>query len=217
MRALRANGIASRGGKVTVQSFEVTNLKALDHRLPGVPLFDAKAKQPGDVLAAEGTLTHGEMATPAGLRDVARSEHVASPRRTTSWRAGHSLAPTSFVADAHGAGRDVVAYTFRAEKSVGRSVAGARAGRSRPGPHAGSKRSLSVRFEPLTAAGALHPQVQGSVDVGHAAARELGLRRREDDDPPRRCPGRRDAAQRALRATRVALRSRAPRRPCRSR
>jgi glycerophosphoryl diester phosphodiesterase len=54
VHTLRVNAIADRGAKVTVQSFEIANLKALARRLPGVPLvqlFDAKAKQPGDVLA----------------------------------------------------------------------------------------------------------------------------------------------------------------------
>jgi glycerophosphoryl diester phosphodiesterase len=121
VHTLRVNAIADRGGKVTVQSFEIANLKALARRLPGVPLvqlFDAKAKQPGDVLAAGGTLTYARMATPAGLRDVARYADVASPSKTyivPRDDAGHSLAPTSFVTDAHGAGLGVVAYTFRDE------------------------------------------------------------------------------------------------------
>lgn len=123
VQTLRANGIANRGGKVIVQSFEVANLKALDGRLPGVPLvqlFDAKTKKPGDVLAAGGTLTYGQMATPAGLPDVARYAEVASPSKdyiVPRDATGHSLAPTSFVADAHGAGLDVVAYTFRNENT----------------------------------------------------------------------------------------------------
>ena len=60
------------------------------------------------------------MATPAGLRDVARYADVASPSKdyiVPRDATGHSLAPTSFVADAHGAGLDVVAYTFRNENT----------------------------------------------------------------------------------------------------
>ena len=120
---LRRNGIANRGGKVSVQSFEVANLKSLNRRLPGVPivqLYGAKAGKPGDVLAAGGTTTYAQMATPAGLREVARYADVASPSKdyiVPRDAAGNSLAPTTFVGDAHAAGLDVVAYTFRNENT----------------------------------------------------------------------------------------------------
>jgi glycerophosphoryl diester phosphodiesterase len=123
VRTLRRNEIDDRRGKVTVQSFEVANLKALDGKLPGVPivqLFDAKARRPGDVLAAGGSTTYGEMATPAGLRKVAKYADVASPSKdyiVPRDATGRSLAPTTFVTDAHAAGLDVVAYTFRNENN----------------------------------------------------------------------------------------------------
>jgi glycerophosphoryl diester phosphodiesterase len=121
VRALRENGIANRRGKVTVQSFEISNLKALNRRLPGVPLvqlLDAKNLKPGDVQAAGGTTTYGEMATPEGLREIARYADVASPSKdyiVPRDATGRSLPPTSFIDDAHAAGLDVVAYTFRNE------------------------------------------------------------------------------------------------------
>lgn len=123
VRTLRENHIAGRKGKVTVQSFEISNLRRLNRELPGVPLvqlYDAKALRPGDVLAAGGSTTYGDMATPAGLRTVARYADVASPSKdyiVPRDAAGRSRAPTSFVADAHRAGLDVVAYTFRNENS----------------------------------------------------------------------------------------------------
>src|SRR3954471_9697044 len=121
VQTLRRNHIDNRSGKVTVQSFEIGNLKALDRLLPGVPLvqlFDTKTLKPGDVLAAGGTLTYGQMATPAGLRDVARYADVASPSKdyiVPRDATGRSLPPTTFIPDAHAAGLDVVAYTFRNE------------------------------------------------------------------------------------------------------
>jgi glycerophosphoryl diester phosphodiesterase len=121
LRTLRRNHIDNRRGKVTVQSFEVSNLKALNKELPGVPLvqlFDAKLLKPGDVLAAGGSTTYGDMATPAGLRKVARYADVASPSKDyiiPRDATGRSLPPTSFIQDAHRAGLDVVAYTFRNE------------------------------------------------------------------------------------------------------
>jgi glycerophosphoryl diester phosphodiesterase len=123
VRALRRNRIADRDGKVTVQSFEISNLRTLRQLLPGVPLvqlFDAKNLKPGDVLAAAGTTTYGDMATPAGLREVARYADVVSPSKdciVPRDAGGRSQAPTTFVRDAHAAGLDVVAYTFRNENS----------------------------------------------------------------------------------------------------
>jgi glycerophosphoryl diester phosphodiesterase len=122
-RTLRRNGIANRAGKVTVQSFEVGNLKRLNRELPGVPLvqlFDAKATKPGDVLATGGTTTYGDMATPAGLRAVAKYADITGPPKdyiVPRDATGRSLAPTSFVADAHRAGLQVVPYTFRNENT----------------------------------------------------------------------------------------------------
>ena len=123
VQTLRRNALVGRGGMVTVQSFEVANLKRLDRRLPGVPivqLFDARSRRPGDVLAAGGSLTYGQMATPAGLREVARYADVASPSKdyiVPRAPTGASLPPTTFVDDAHRAGLDVVAYTFRNENT----------------------------------------------------------------------------------------------------
>lgn len=60
VQALRAGRIDNRRGKVSVQSFEISNLKVLHKRLPGVPLvqlLDAPANKPGDVLAAGGSTT----------------------------------------------------------------------------------------------------------------------------------------------------------------
>src|SRR4051794_29557005 len=123
IRTLRRNKIANRQGKVTVQSFEISNLKRLNKVLPGVPLvqlLDVKTLRPGDVQAAGGTLTYGDMATPEGLRAVRRYADIVAPSKDyviPRDAAGASLPPTSFIADAHAAGLDVVLYTFRAENS----------------------------------------------------------------------------------------------------
>jgi glycerophosphoryl diester phosphodiesterase len=118
---LRANHIANRRGKVTVQSFEIGNLKVLNDELPRVPLvqlLDSPELKPGDVLAAGGTTTYGQMATPEGLAEIANYADIVGPAKTyivPRDDAGHSLTPTSFVDDAHAAGLDVVPYTFRNE------------------------------------------------------------------------------------------------------
>jgi glycerophosphoryl diester phosphodiesterase len=105
-------------GRVFVQSFEVANLEALDEELdaPLVQLLGARTARPADGTAS----TYGEMATPAGLKAIARyadgvgpSKDYIVPRDAT----GRSLAPTGFVRDAHRAGLLVHPYTFRDENA----------------------------------------------------------------------------------------------------
>ena len=121
VRTLRANRIDNRRAKVTVQSFEIGNLKLLDRLLPGVPLvqlLDARTRRPGDVLAAGGTTTYADLATPEGLRGIARYADIAGPSKdylVPRDASGASLPATTFVSDAHAAGLDVVPYTFRNE------------------------------------------------------------------------------------------------------
>ncbi len=124
VRTLKRNHIANGAGRVTVQSFEVANLKRLHKRLPRVPLvqlLDSKVTHsPGDVKAAGGSLTYGEMATAAGLREIAKYAKIVSPDKSFIVPRApdeRSLPPTSFVRDAHAARLRVVPYTFRAENT----------------------------------------------------------------------------------------------------
>ena len=70
------------------------------------------------MLADAGTLTYGDMMTPAGLADVARYADAIGPSldavipRDADGRLG---TPTALVRDAHRAGLEVHAYTFRPE------------------------------------------------------------------------------------------------------
>jgi glycerophosphoryl diester phosphodiesterase len=105
--------LAQARGDVIVQSFEVENLR----RLAGVTrmqLYGAPDRRPAD----GSPRTYGELATPAGLRAVARHAEIAGPAKAyivPRDGAERSLAPTTFVADAHAAGLQVVPYTFRDE------------------------------------------------------------------------------------------------------
>jgi glycerophosphoryl diester phosphodiesterase len=117
---LNRNGLNRRGAKVFVQSFEISNLKALNKvlRVPLVQLLDSPDVKPGDVLAAGGSTTYADLATAAGLEDVAKYADGVGPFKDyiiPRDAAGHSLAPTSFVKDAHAAGLVVHPYTFRNE------------------------------------------------------------------------------------------------------
>ena len=120
VQTLNRNGLNRRGAKVFVQSFEISNLKALNRvlRVPLVQLLDSPDTKPGDVLAAGGTTTYGDLATAAGLKGVAKYADGVGPFKDyiiPRDASGHSLAPTSFVADAHAAGLVVHPYTFRNE------------------------------------------------------------------------------------------------------
>ena len=120
VQTLNRNGLNRPGAKVFVQSFEVSNLKALNEvlRVPLVQLLDEPQLKPADVVKAGGTLTYGQMATPAGLEAIAEYADGVGPWKNYIVPRGandESTAPTSFVDDAHDAGLVVHPYTFRNE------------------------------------------------------------------------------------------------------
>ena len=120
VETLRANGLDRRRAKVFVQSFEVGNLKALDQelRVPIVQLLGARTARPYDFTVAGDARTYADLATPEGLREIATYADGVGPSKdyvVPRDAAGNSLAPTTFVDDAHDAGLLVHPYTFRAE------------------------------------------------------------------------------------------------------
>src|SRR5918992_2195500 len=123
IRILRENGLDKRNAPVFVQSFEISNLKMLNRELkvPIVQLLGAKAQRPYDRVVSGDPRTYEQMATPEGLRDIARyadgvgpSKDYIVPRDAATQC---SLAPMTFVRDAHRAGLLVHPYTFRAENN----------------------------------------------------------------------------------------------------
>jgi glycerophosphoryl diester phosphodiesterase len=117
--ALNRNGLNRRGAPVFVQSFEIDNLRQLDHvlKVPLVQLLDEADLHPaGD----PSQPSYGEMATAAGLRRIATYADGVGPwknyiiPRTADDCSGQ---PTSFVRDAHKAGLVVHPYTFRRENT----------------------------------------------------------------------------------------------------
>ncbi len=118
VRTLERNDLDGRRARVFVQSFEVANLKELNRRIdtPIVQLLSGASARPAD----GSDRTYGEMATPAGLKDIAKyadgvgpSKDYIVPRDAT----GASLPPTTFVRDAHRADLLVHPYTFRNENT----------------------------------------------------------------------------------------------------
>jgi glycerophosphoryl diester phosphodiesterase len=111
---------------VEIQSFEIGNLKYLRGKLADgmhgnirlLQLLGGAEEQPYDVAAAGGELSYAQMMTPAGLRGIAGYADAIGPgiRAIIPLELNRTLgAPTALVHDAHAAGLEVHAYTFRPE------------------------------------------------------------------------------------------------------
>jgi glycerophosphoryl diester phosphodiesterase len=122
----------TRRAPVTVQSFETANLRALRKALGAREGTNVRLAQlvvaggqydklrPADIAIANGSLTYGEMVSSRGLRDMANYADVVAPITRAIIPLGKDerlAAPTSLVADAHKAGLQVVAWTFRPENA----------------------------------------------------------------------------------------------------
>lgn len=119
VRSLTRFGLNHSRAKVVIQSFETSNLKALAERTraPLVQLTSATGA-PFDLVAAGDPRTYADLMTPTGLRDVARYADWLGPEKNSvipRTPAGNLARPSHLVDDAHRAGLEVVAYTFRVE------------------------------------------------------------------------------------------------------
>ena len=120
VRTLRANGWDSKQAPVFVQSFEVGNLKDLNRMTdaPLVQLINATGK-PFDFVLSGDPRTYADLASPAGLREIATYADGVGPN--TNWivpLAGNSAQqPTAFVVNAHRERLVVHPWTFRRENS----------------------------------------------------------------------------------------------------
>jgi glycerophosphoryl diester phosphodiesterase len=122
VRALRRNRLDGRRDKVFVQSFETSNLKALNRKIdtPLVQLLGSKTSRPYDLVVTGDNRTYGDLATPAGLRDISRYADGVGPSKdyiVPRDSSGRSQSPTTFVRDAHRARLLVHPYTFRNENT----------------------------------------------------------------------------------------------------
>ncbi len=118
---LHANYGNAAAAPVFLQSFEVSNLQYLanqtDIRL--VQLISGASSRPYDFVVAGDTRTYGDLVNPAGLDVINDYAFGIGPTRDLIIpRTGNVLgSPTSLVQDAHAAGLEVHAYTFRAENN----------------------------------------------------------------------------------------------------
>lgn len=121
VKALRRNGYEGRNSQVFIQSFEINNLRKLKSmtRIPLVQLLWIEGK-PYDVEAGGGSLTYEQMATPAGLAQIASYAKGVGPEKRfiIPLDSAGNLDPsraTGFVQHAHAVGLQVHPYTFRSE------------------------------------------------------------------------------------------------------
>ena len=123
VKTLHRYGYESRNARVFIQSFEISNLRKLKTmtQIPLVQLLWIEGK-PYDVEAGGGSLTYEQMATPAGLAQIASYAQGVGPEKSFiipldpagNLDLSHA---TSFVKDAHTVGLRVHPYTFRSENT----------------------------------------------------------------------------------------------------
>jgi glycerophosphoryl diester phosphodiesterase len=116
VRQLRALGLDHPNAPVFVQSFEVGNLRALAGELavPLVQLVD-DTDPPADLARAGDPRDHRALLSPAGLAEIARYASAVGVAKCLVL--GSNGAATGVVDDAHAAGLDLHAYTFRRENA----------------------------------------------------------------------------------------------------
>ncbi|MEE1753635.1 glycerophosphodiester phosphodiesterase family protein [Streptomyces sp. SP18CS02] len=102
--AVRRNRLGAH--ECVIQSFEPSSLLRIAGERVGVPLWQALGTSGGPY---GHDLTYREMATPSGLRAIARYARWIGADKSSL------VPPSTLLADAHAAGLRVGAHTFRAE------------------------------------------------------------------------------------------------------
>jgi glycerophosphoryl diester phosphodiesterase len=121
VKTLNRNGLNRPDAKVFVQSFEVSNLKALHNQLR-VPLVQLTSSSgaPYDFVVSGDKRTYADIVSAAGLSEVATYAQGLGPSKDQVIpldATGKLGKPTSLIADAHRAGLVVHPYTFRVENN----------------------------------------------------------------------------------------------------
>lgn len=117
----------TRRAPVLIQSFEIANLRYLRSRLRDgnanirlIQLIGNPDDVPSDAAAGDKPLRYADMTTPEALRHIAHYADAigVQSRRVVRVDANGKLGqPTALVWNAHAAGLEVLAYTFRPENT----------------------------------------------------------------------------------------------------
>ena len=112
----------TRRAPVLVQSFETANLRALRGQVPRggnirlLQLVGAPDEAPWDSVSGGAPVTYARMVSPEGLRDVAAyADVLGPPYPMLQLQPDGGAFRSALVDQAHAAGLEVVAYTFRPE------------------------------------------------------------------------------------------------------
>jgi glycerophosphoryl diester phosphodiesterase len=121
VQALGANGYRGPNAPVFIQSFEVGTLRRLRRMtdVALVQLLDATGK-PYDFVAAGDPRTYADLATPAGLAELAGHARAIGPNKdmlVPRDARNRRKTPTGLAGDAHRAGLLVHPWTFRQENA----------------------------------------------------------------------------------------------------
>lgn len=119
LAALERAGWTEAADPVFIQSFETENLRMLRRRtgVRLVQLMEAQGR-PYDLARRGDPRTYAELATPAGLAEIATYADAIGPNKALVIPRdadGRLRPPTTLVADAHAAGLQVHPWTFRRE------------------------------------------------------------------------------------------------------
>jgi glycerophosphoryl diester phosphodiesterase len=119
VKTLHRHGYKGRDGLAIIQCFEVANLKAM-RRMTELPIVQLMEHEGGpyDFVAKGVKRTYREMTTPSGLAEVATYATAIGPHKlqVIPLKSDGTLDdPAALIKDAHAAGLQVHAYTFRAE------------------------------------------------------------------------------------------------------
>ncbi|MGZ3772333.1 MAG: glycerophosphodiester phosphodiesterase [Pseudobdellovibrionaceae bacterium] len=117
---LNKNGYTEKTSPIFVQSFEVSNLKALSKmtHVKLLQLFDEPQERPYDFVVKGDPRTYGDLTHPENLKEIATYAQAIGPykRMIVPENPDKTLAaPTSLIHDAHNVGLLVHPYTFRNE------------------------------------------------------------------------------------------------------
>ena len=123
---VRAHGLDRKNAPLWLQSFEITNLKAvrtMGYRANSTFLAwtgDGRWDGPYDLLSKGDTRKYSDWMKPAGLKEISTFADGIGPEKffVIPKKADDTLgAPTSLVADAHAVGLKVIPWTFRNENT----------------------------------------------------------------------------------------------------